>query len=44
MGQRSTDMNALLRDAQTKLSKEECARGMGQRRQRSDAAVKDAII
>ena len=39
---RNTGMNALLMDAQIKLSKEECAERMGQRS--SDAAVKDVQI
>jgi len=37
---RSTEMNALLMDAQRMLSEEECANGMGQ--VSKDAAVKDA--
>ena len=41
---RSTDTNALLKDAQIKLRKEECARSMGQRWSTSDAKVKDAPI
>ena len=40
MGHRSSD--AIVKDAQIKLRKEECALGMGQRS--SDAAVKDAQI
>ena len=39
---RSTDMDALLMDAQIMSSKEECAVGMGQRS--NNAAVKDAKI
>jgi len=39
---RDAKMNALLMDAPIKLSKEECALGMGQRP--NDAAVKDAQI
>jgi hypothetical protein len=46
MGQRrSTDMNALMMDVQTNLSKEECARSTGQSdTSASYAAMKDAQI
>ena len=39
---RSTDMNALLMDAQIKFTKEECAEGMVQRENLNDAVSKDA--
>ena len=41
---RSIDMNALLRDAPIMRSREECARGTGQRRNPNYAAVKDAQV
>ena len=36
--------DAAVKDAQIKLSKEECALGMGQSRNANDAAVMDAPI